>query len=154
MTLKRFPHYWSFVKKIQWSPEYSPHKGPVTRNFEVLFISSLNKLLNKQPVARVGRHLRRRDAYVSSLYWDHFLVLTVHREYFFCRQLVGILLCHCNEVAWTTWCLKSSSTRLFLQELVPTNNKKQTNALHYRLFGFASQRASNAECVSMPWRNM
>ena len=57
MTLKRFPHYWYFVKRIQWSPKYSPHKGPVTRNFEVLFISSLNKLLNKQPIARLLKTL-------------------------------------------------------------------------------------------------
>ena len=154
MPLKRFPHYWSFMKRIQWSPEYSPHKGPVTRNFEVLFILSLNKLLNKQPVVRVGRHLRRRDAYVSSLYWDHFLVLTVHREYFF----VGNLQAYCNVIAMKSHERHGVSNHFqldfFFKSLFRPTSKKQTNALHYRLFGFASQRASNAECVSMPWRNM
>ena len=43
MTWKRCPHCWPFL------PVDSAHKGPVLRSFDILFVISLKKLLNKQP---------------------------------------------------------------------------------------------------------
>ena len=37
------PQYWPVVRRINWWPVYSPHKGPVMWNFV-----SLKKLLNRQ----------------------------------------------------------------------------------------------------------
>ena len=48
VTLKPFGHYWPFVWGIHWWPVDSPHKGPVKWIFYILWVSSLNKLLNKQ----------------------------------------------------------------------------------------------------------
>ena len=45
---KHFPRYWPFVRGIHRSPVNSPHKGPVTRSFDVFFELRLNKQLNKQ----------------------------------------------------------------------------------------------------------
>ena len=45
---KHFPRYWSFVRGIHRRPVNSPHKGPVTRSFDVLFDLRLNKRLSKQ----------------------------------------------------------------------------------------------------------
>ena len=48
MKWKHFPRYWSFVRGIHRSPVNPPHKGPVTRSFDVLFDLRLNKRLSKQ----------------------------------------------------------------------------------------------------------
>ena len=45
---KHFPRYWPFVRGIHRSPVNSPHKGPVTRSFDVFFDLRLNKWLSKQ----------------------------------------------------------------------------------------------------------
>ena len=45
---ERYPQYWSYGKGNHRSPVNSPHKGPVTRGFDVSYIASLNKLLNKE----------------------------------------------------------------------------------------------------------
>ena len=45
---KHFPRYWPFVWGIRRSPVNFPHKGPVTRSFDVFFDLGLNKRLNKQ----------------------------------------------------------------------------------------------------------
>ena len=47
MTWKNFLHYWPFVWGIHWSLDF-PHKGLVIQSFDVSFVLSLNKLLNKQ----------------------------------------------------------------------------------------------------------
>ena len=44
---KHFPRYWSFVWGIHRSPVNSPHKGPVTQSFDVIFDLRLNKRLSK-----------------------------------------------------------------------------------------------------------
>ena len=46
---------------------------------------------------------------------------------------------HCNGVTWATWCLKSQSNRLYVQE------SAQNTSVYYRPFGFSSQGASEAE---------
>ena len=61
---------------------------------------------------------------------------------------------HYSDITWASWHLKSTETRLFVQQLVQTHNKENIKALHYRLFGrgipalrresisgFSSQRA-------------
>ena len=45
--METFPRYWPFVRGIHWSPVNSPHKGPVTRSFDVSFDLRLNKQLRK-----------------------------------------------------------------------------------------------------------
>ena len=45
---KHFPRYWPFVRGIHRWPVNSPHKGPVTRSFDVFFDMWLNKHLSKQ----------------------------------------------------------------------------------------------------------
>ena len=42
-----FPHRWPFVRRIQWFPVDSIHKRPEIKNFDILFVVSLNKLMNK-----------------------------------------------------------------------------------------------------------
>ena len=44
---KHFPRHWSFVRGIHRSPVNSPHKGPVTRSFDVFVDLCLNKPLGK-----------------------------------------------------------------------------------------------------------
>ena len=44
-----FPRYWAFVRGIHRSPVNYPHKGPVTRSFDVFFDLRRNKRLSKQP---------------------------------------------------------------------------------------------------------
>ena len=46
--METFPRYWSFVGGIHRSPVDSPHKGPVTRSFDVFFDLRLNTRLSKQ----------------------------------------------------------------------------------------------------------
>ena len=48
LTMQCFPHYWPFVRGIHFSSVDSPHKGPVMWGLDVVFVVSLNKLLNKQ----------------------------------------------------------------------------------------------------------
>ena len=45
---KHFPRCWSFVRGIHRSPVNSPHKWPVTRNFDVFFDLRLFTRLSKQ----------------------------------------------------------------------------------------------------------
>ena len=45
---KHFPRYWPFVRGIHRGPVNSPHKWPVTRNFDVFLNLRLNKRLSKQ----------------------------------------------------------------------------------------------------------
>ena len=45
---KHFPRYWPFVRGIHRSTVNSPHKGPVTRSFDVFLDLRLNKRLSKQ----------------------------------------------------------------------------------------------------------
>ena len=42
----------------------SPHKGPVMQSFDVFFVVSLNKVLER---SRVADDFRRNDAHVTSL---------------------------------------------------------------------------------------
>ena len=49
IKLKHFPRYWPFVREIHLSPvKNSPHKRPVTCNFDISFDQRLNKRLNKR----------------------------------------------------------------------------------------------------------
>ena len=50
MKWKQFPGYWPFVWVIHRSPVNSPHKGPVTRSFDVFFDLRLYKRLSKQSI--------------------------------------------------------------------------------------------------------
>ena len=45
--MKTFPRYWPFVRDIHRSSVNCPHKGQVTRSFDVLFDLRLNKQLSK-----------------------------------------------------------------------------------------------------------
>ena len=54
----------AFCEGIKWSLVDSAHKGPVMQSFDVFFIVSLNKLLNKQ--SSCG-HMRPYDTHVISL---------------------------------------------------------------------------------------
>ena len=47
MTWKHFPYYWPFVRGTHQSLVDSPHKGPVMQSFDVSFVVSQIKLLNK-----------------------------------------------------------------------------------------------------------
>ena len=48
MTWKRFPHYWPFVKEINWSSISSLHKGPLMWSFRVFIVVMLNNLCSEQ----------------------------------------------------------------------------------------------------------
>ena len=48
MTWKHSRHYWSFVRWINQSLVDLPHEGPVMQSFDIFFIVSMTKLLNKQ----------------------------------------------------------------------------------------------------------
>ena len=65
-------------------------------------------------------------------------------------------------IMWTSWCLKSLGTQLFVQHLFKANIKGNSTSPQYCPFlgggggplvtrGVPSQRTSNAESVSMPW---
>ena len=55
---KYFPRYWPLVRGIHRSPVNSPHKGPVTRSFDVsLILARANNETNR----RVAGDLRRYD---------------------------------------------------------------------------------------------
>ena len=60
MTWKRFPPYWPFVKRNQWSPVDSLQKGSVVSGYDVLFANSTNKLLS---LSKVDCDLRSHDAH-------------------------------------------------------------------------------------------
>ena len=73
---------------------------------------------------------------------------------------------HYSDVTWTSWGLKSLTTRWFAQQIVQTNKEYITNPLWWEstavfVIGFhveatvrsPSQRASNAESVSISWRH-
>ena len=47
MTWKNAPYHLPFVWAVYWSPVCSHQKGQVMLSFDVLFVVSLNKLLNK-----------------------------------------------------------------------------------------------------------
>ena len=55
MTWQCFPHQWSFVKGMYRSPVHFPYKGPVMRTFNVSFVVSLNRYLDK-PFGRCHVH--------------------------------------------------------------------------------------------------
>ena len=68
---------------------------------------------------------------------------------------------HQITVIWTSWRLKSPTSRLFVEQLVLGNIKKKV--LYYWPFGrgkpsvtsgFPSQRASDAKCISMSRRHV
>ena len=42
--LKRIPHYWHLVRGVPLLPEYSPHKVPIMRSFDVSSVVSFGKL--------------------------------------------------------------------------------------------------------------
>ena len=63
MSWKHHPLHWPFVRGIHRAPVDSPHKGSVTRSFDVFFDVRLNKRRNSS----VAGDLRRRDANVTSL---------------------------------------------------------------------------------------
>ena len=50
MIWKRFPHYWTFVHGIRWSPVDSPHEGPFSH--AELSCVGLDKRLQKQSSRR------------------------------------------------------------------------------------------------------
>ena len=50
MAAERFPHYWWFVWAIHWRSMGSPHISLVVQSFDVAFVASLGKLLNKQMI--------------------------------------------------------------------------------------------------------
>ena len=68
---------------------------------------------------------------------------------------------HLSDITWASWCLKSRSTQLFVQQFVEANNNLQTYALRgicegnpLVTDGFPAQRSSNAESVSTSqWRH-
>ena len=60
--METFPRYWPFVRGIHRSPVNSPHKGPVTRGFDVFFDLHLNKQLSN--AGDLGRHCAHYDVIV------------------------------------------------------------------------------------------
>ena len=46
--MDHFLHFWIFVRGIHQSPVDSSHKMPVMWSFDVCFVASLNRLLNKE----------------------------------------------------------------------------------------------------------
>ena len=65
ITWKCFLHHWLFVRRIEWSPADSRHKGPVMWTFDVpLILARTNCWRN----TRVVGDLRHRDALVA---WRH-----------------------------------------------------------------------------------
>ena len=64
---KHFPYYWSFVRGIPRSPVNSPHKGPVTRRFDVSFICVwINGGVNNREADDLRRHRVHYDVTVLS----------------------------------------------------------------------------------------
>ena len=75
---KHFPRYWPFVRGIHREPVNSPHKGPVTRSFDVFFDLRQNKRLSKQwwdwwfetPPSPLWRHCNDL-AQIKACAWCH-----------------------------------------------------------------------------------
>ena len=60
---KRFPRYWPFVRRIQWSPVDSLHKGPVTPAL-IFSLKSTNGYTNRRDADDLGRHRAHYDVTV------------------------------------------------------------------------------------------
>ena len=70
---------------------------------------------------------------------------------------------HYNDMPWASWRLKSSAMQLLNQQFFQVNNEEHINAPHYWPFvsrtlpwpvdSNETQKASNAESVSMSWRS-
>ena len=66
MTWERYPHYWPFVKWIiRWLPVGCTHKVPVMRRFTLVFIVSLNKLINRNIKNVCTVHTLHSEAFYS-----------------------------------------------------------------------------------------
>ena len=80
MTGKRFPHFWPFVREMQWwLVEGRGGGGVVIPSFEVSFDVSVNKLLNNQSSCRwletswryyYTRHDRHRARKRRKILWN------------------------------------------------------------------------------------
>ena len=74
---KPFPHYWSFVRGIHWSPVNSPHKGQWRGALMVSLICAwINGWVNKREAGDSRRHCAYYD--VTVMMTTHALFKTVH----------------------------------------------------------------------------
>ena len=96
--------WWPFVRGIQRSPVNSPHKGPVTRSFDVFFDLRPNKRLSKQwrgwwfetQSCPLGRHCNQSDSCPAGLIWQ---CLALH----WYKLDVRIFLCHLSQHILGLW---------------------------------------------------
>ena len=62
---KHFPRYWPFVRGIHRRPVNSPHKGPVTRSFDVFFdLRPINAWVNNSKAGDLRRNHAHYDVTV------------------------------------------------------------------------------------------
>ena len=75
-------HCWSFLRGIHWSLVYSPHKGLVMRNINVVFYASLTNLLNKVQLLLIWNDLMLMWQYCNVTillirYWKFTIIISV-----------------------------------------------------------------------------
>ena len=93
---KYFPHYWSFVRRIHWSPVNSPHKGQWRGALMFSLICAwINDWVNSRETRDLKRHGAHYDVTVT-VWWGtkqhEFILKRFHTERF-------VWYCCLNRVA-------------------------------------------------------
>ena len=140
------PSYWSFVRGIHRWPVDSPHIGPVTQkpfSFDDVIMVSHAILIHMALQVPVNPKPKLRLKYRFYKTGVIFAFIKHQEEHF--RGITKTSL-------WASRRLKSQIIRRSIQRLFRLN---ETPNLRYRSFGrwIPSQRASNAETVSITWRH-
>ena len=173
MKNKCFPHYWTFVSRIQRSRVVSAHKGLVMRRFDVVIVS-LNKLLNERSRCRwfqtpwrswgviLSGECLRSGPYRPMWRRRRSHTCLPKRSHNYSRWEITMSARLLTLTSWwPRWHLKSPASRLFTQPFIQTQIKENIKApCHWPLCGeftgtgeFPAQRASYAENVSIWWRH-
>ena len=99
--METFSKLLALVRGIDRSPVNSPHKGPVTRSFDIFFDLRLNKRLSKQswgwyfetPSCSLWRHCHGIEHCFSACLWTHIKI--IKHSQLLCNNKVSVdcLLC-------------------------------------------------------------